>query len=169
MSDKRNQNENNTRHEYCFYSKLLKKPFDSIEELRIAEKAYYAEQKAKEDATAIKRADAAKVEDAFKALNRARRTTKQDIQTLTANYCEDLRKLEETLKAEKAKVYEYLKATEETYEIALKDFTNKYGSFHMTLKDEDCGCATTITREEKPTSTETPAISDILDLLFRFK
>ena len=43
--------------EYGYFSKLLKEPFDTIEELQEAEEAYYAKQKAKEDAAAMKKAD----------------------------------------------------------------------------------------------------------------
>jgi multidrug resistance efflux pump len=75
---------------YGYYSKLLQKPFDSVEELYEAEEAYYAMQKAKDDAAAQKKADAQKVEDAFKALNTARRSFKEDLTQLTKEYAESL-------------------------------------------------------------------------------
>jgi rRNA maturation endonuclease Nob1 len=68
---------------YSYYSNVLNKPFESVDELREAEAKYYAEIKAKEDKAATKKADAKKVEDAFKALNQARKVYKEDLTQLT--------------------------------------------------------------------------------------
>ena len=66
----------NTTYDCMFYSKVLKEPFNSIEELMEAEEAYYAKLKAKEDKAAEKKADAVKVEEAFKSLNASRKAYK---------------------------------------------------------------------------------------------
>ena len=44
-----NKNENQKSvQSFAYYSRLLKEPFDTVEELNEAEEAYYAKQKAKE-------------------------------------------------------------------------------------------------------------------------
>ena len=132
------KNNTNKNIDYSFYSRILKEPFDSIEELKEAEEAYYAKQKAKEDKVAQKRADAQKVEDTFKALNAARKTFKDEITALTKEYRDNLNKLKELFEKEKAEIQEYLAKHEDAYSTALKEFTDKYPEgFHLTLKDGD--------------------------------
>ena len=60
MMDNINNNKINKKTDvsYGYYSKVLMKPFDTIEELQIAEGEYYAKIKAKEDAAKAKKADA---------------------------------------------------------------------------------------------------------------
>ena len=60
-----------TKEDYMFYSRELQEPFESLDALKEAEEAHFAKLKAKEDKAATKKADALKVEDAFKALNSA--------------------------------------------------------------------------------------------------
>ena len=122
---------------YGFYSKLLKKPFDSVAELRDAELAYYAEQKAKEDKAATKKADAQKVEEAFKALNQARKTYKEDLTQLTKEYSEELAHLKEAFELGKKDCQDKLAAAEDAYSNALKEFTDKYDTYHFSLKGDD--------------------------------
>jgi hypothetical protein len=122
---------------YGYYSKLLNKPFDTVSELRAAEAAYNAEQKAKENAAAQKKADAQKVEDAFKALNAARKTYKEDLTQLTTEYTEALKELKDAFELGKKDIYDDLAAAEEAYATALKEFTDKHNQFHLTLKDGD--------------------------------
>ena len=124
--------------EYGYYSKLLKEPFDTIEELQEAEEAYYAKQKAKEDAAAMKKADAQKVDNAFKALNAARKTYKEDLTQLTTEYADSLDNLKKAFELGKKDIHNKLAKAEEVYQAALKEFTEKYPEgFHLTLKDGD--------------------------------
>ena len=123
--------------DYGYYSKLLQKPFDSLNELTKAEEAYRAEQKEKENAATQKKADAKKVEDAFKALNDARKTYKEDLTQLTKEYSEELDNLKKAYELGKKDIQDTLAAAEDTYAKALKAFTDTYGNFHMTLKDGD--------------------------------
>jgi hypothetical protein len=133
----KNVSRNNTR-DYSYYSRVLEKPFDSIDELKKAEAVYYAEQKAKEDKAAAKKADARKVEEAFKILNTTRRTYKESVLALTEKYSNDLKKLKETFEADKKEIHDILASAEEAYAVALKAFTDKYPEgFHLTLKDGD--------------------------------
>jgi hypothetical protein len=156
--------------EYGYYSRLLKEPFDTIEELREAEEAYYIKQKAKEDAAAQKKADASKVENAFKALNAARKAYKEDLNQLTKEYAESLDNLKKAFDLGKKDIHDKLAEAEENYSKALKEFTSKYDSYHVTLRDGDF--ETTISgnksSDAKKTSLDSKAISDIFDLIFGF-
>ena len=141
--------------EYGYYSKLLKQPFDSIEELREAEAAYKAELKAKEDKATAKKADAQKVEEAFKALNQARKNYKEDLTQLTKEYSEELANLKKAFELGKKDIHDKLAAAEDEYAKALKEFTDKYDQYHMCLKDGDfettiSGSCTKNTNAKKP-------------------
>jgi chromosome segregation ATPase len=155
--------------EYGYYSKVLQKPFDSIEELREAEATHFAQLKAKEDKVAAKKADALKVEVAFKELNQARRDYKDNLVKLTSMYQEDLRKLKSAFEADQARVKTALADAEAKYSKNLKEFTDKYPEgYHLTLKDGDF--ETTI--EGRSTSSKNTPKSDnlinLIDLFFNF-
>lgn len=123
--------------DYGFYSNVLKKPFEKLEDLRRMEEAYFMEQKAKEDKAAQKKADAQKVEDAFKALNAARKAYKEDLTQLTKEYAEALEKLKKTFELGKKDMQEILAHAEDVYQAALKEFTDKYDTYHLSLRDGD--------------------------------
>lgn len=159
--------------EYSYYSKLLNKPFDSVGELREAEAAYHAAQKAKEDKAAQKKADAQKVEDAFKAMNAARREYKEKLTQLTKEYSEELTNLKKAFELGKKDIHDAMAAAEDAYNAALKEFTSKYDQYHVTLKDGDF--ETTISgSRSKVQETKKPEIKDpsqinlmnIFDLFF---
>lgn len=154
---------NNVDVKYSYYSRLLCEPFDTLDELKEAEEAYYAKQKAKEDAAAQKKADAQKVDEAFKALNAARKVYKEDSTQLTKEYAEALESLKKTFELGMKDIRNALATAEDAYEAALKEFTEKYDQYHLTLKDGDF--ETTI---EKQTSEATPSKKavDLFDLLF---
>jgi chromosome segregation ATPase len=156
--------------EYGYYSKLLKEPFDSIEELQEAEEAYYAKQKAKEDAAATKKADAQKVEDAFKALNAARKAYKEDLNQLTKEYAESLENLKKAFDLGKQDIANKLSESEKTYKAALNAFTEKYGNYHFTISGDDF--ETTIsgnaTSNTSTTKTSNASIFDIFDSIFNW-
>lgn len=161
---------------YGYYSKVLNKPFDTVAELRAAEAAHLAEIKDKEDKAAAKKADAKKVEDAFKAMNAARRVYKENLAQLTEEYSDELTELKKAFELGKKDITNTLAAAEERYSKALKEFTSKYDSYHVTLKDGDF--ETTISGSSKAQSTANAmpkntkkADADILglmDLLFNF-
>lgn len=151
---------------YSYYSRVLKEPFDSIEELKEAEEAYYAKLKAKEDKAAQKKADAAMVEEAFRGLNNTRKAYKESLTKLAERYSKDLVKLKETFEADKAELQDILAAAEEAYAAAIKMFTDKYPEgYHLTLKDGDF--ETTISSQTK-TSKEDNTVADIFSMLFGF-
>lgn len=163
--------ENKNTQNYGYYSKVLGEPFDTIEELKEAEEAYYAKLKAKEDKAAAKKADASKVEDAFKALNAARKSYKEDLTTLTKEYAESLENLKKAFELGTKDIKEKLATAEDTYAKALKEFTDKYDQFHITLKDGDF--ETTISSQSNGTvkakaPTDFSKLADLFDLMFRF-
>jgi galactokinase len=160
--------ENNTKKTeagYSFYSRVLKEPFDSLAELAEAEEAYYAKLKAKEDAAAQKKADATKVEDAFKALNAARKIYKENLTQLTKEYAESLDNLKKAFELGKKDIHNQLAEAEEVYQSALKEFTDRYDSYHITLKDGDF--ETTLSKQTSDNVPTKKAV-DIFDLLFNW-
>jgi chromosome segregation ATPase len=123
---------------YMYYSKVLNVPFESLDALRAAEDEHYAKLKAKEDKAVEKKADASVVEEAFKALNAARRTYKEDINELTKVYSQGLADLKEKFESSRKAIKETLAKAEDDYAKALKAFTDKYKEgYHITLKDGD--------------------------------
>lgn len=124
--------------DYAFYSKPLKQVFDSLDELRAAEAKHFAELKAKEDKAAAKKAEAQKVEDAFKALNKARKNYKEDLTQLTQEYSEALTNIKKAFEVGKKDIHDKLAAAEDTYNVALKEFIAAHPEgYHVTLKDGD--------------------------------
>ena len=151
---------------YGYYSRVLKEPFDTLAELAEAEEAYYAKLKAKEDAASQKKADAQKVEEAFKALNAARKIYKEELTILTTDYSEELERLKKAFELGKKDITDKLAAAEDAYSAALKEFTDKYDTYHLSLKDGDF--ETTIsgsTTNEAANKTSNASI-DIWNLLF---
>ena len=154
---------------YSYYSRVLQKPFDSLTELKAAEEAYYAEQKAKEDKAAQKKADAKKVEDAFKALNAARKAFKEDLAQLTQEYADELNNIKKAFELGKKDIHAKMAAAEDTYSKALKEFTDKYDSYHLTLKDSDFETTISGSNTTAPVNKKVDTdIFNIFDLLFNF-
>jgi uncharacterized protein YihD (DUF1040 family) len=157
---------------YGFYSRILNKPFDSVAELQEAEAAHFAELRAREDKAAAKKADAQKVEDAFKALNTARKAYKENLTQLTAEYSDALAELKKTFEHGKIDIHNKLAAAETAYQTALKEFTDKYESYHLTLKDGDF--ETTIEskveakQDNEKASKLVRDLFDAFDMLYRF-
>lgn len=154
---------------YCYYSKILKEPFDTKEALKEAEEAYFEKQKAKEDAAAQKKADAQKVEESFKALNAARKEYKEKLTQLTKEYAESLENLKKAYELGRKDITNKLVEAEESYQTALKEFTNRYDQYHVTLKDGDF--ETTLSKQtsgDSKISTDFSKLADIFDWLFKF-
>jgi len=166
---KDNQNIENvakdTKLGYSFYSRLLGKPFDTVEELAAAETAYYDKLRAKDEKAAAKKADAQKVEDAFKALNAARRDYKSKLNQLTEEFSEALADLKKAYELGKADIHNTLAAAEKAYDDALRTFTEKYPEgYHLTLKDGDF--ETTISSQTTKNTFDNKNLADIFSLLF---
>lgn len=162
--------EQETQVTYAFYSRVLNKVFDSVEELKAAEDAYAAELKAKEDKSAQKKADAQKVEDAFKALNAARKDYKDRINEVTKVYSEGLVSLKAKFEESRKLIKDALAEAEDTYAAALKEFTDKYPEgFHICLKDSDFETtisSQTVTNKDKKSEYKQLSLFDIFENLF---
>ena len=152
-----------TELDYGFYSNILKKPFERLEDLKKAEYVYNEELKAKEAKAAAKKADAQKVEDAFKALNAARKTYKEKLGQLTTEYSETLTELKKAYDLGKKDITSKLAEAEDAYSKALKEFTDAHPEgYHITLKDGDF--ETTISGKS---NLETDKTSDVYSDFFR--
>ena len=171
------KNTKTNTYDCMFYSKVLKEPFESIEELMEAEEAYYAKLKAKEDKAAEKKADAVKVEEAFKALNAARKAYKENLNEATQVYSKGLVDLKESYEKTCKTIKDTLAAAEADYQKALKAFTEKYEQFHICLKDGDF--ETTISSQTSNTDNaktisfnreafNSKRIDDLFNLIFNF-
>lgn len=89
--------------EFGYYSKLLGKPFDTLDELREAEKAKRDEIKKQEELSSKKRERAKEIEDAYK-------------------HSMEVRK----------KAQEMIREADDAYYNLRDEFIKDYGSFHMT-------------------------------------
>ena len=154
--------------DYSYYSKLLQKPFDTVNELKRAEAAHLAELKAKEDKTAQRKADAKKVEDAFKYLNNARKAYKESLTKLTNTYTQDLKKLKADFESNRQSIHSALASAEDLYSKALKAFTDKYPEgYHLTLKDGDFETTLSSHTVSDPQAIVKPyTISELMDFIF---
>lgn len=159
--------------DYGFYSNVLKKPFERLDDLKKAEAAYFQEQKAKEDKAAQKRAEALKVEKAFKTRNAARKAYREDLAQLTKEYAEALENLKKAYDLGKKDLKDNLVAADEAYIKALNDFIAKHPEgYHLTLKDGDI--ETTVssqvaTAADTKSSTDDKAattVANIFEMLF---
>lgn len=151
---------------YSYYSRVLQKPFDSLTELSQAEAKHFDALKAKEDQAAQKKADAQKVENAFKELNAARKAYKEDLTQLTKEYSESLENLKQAFELGKKDIANKLATAETTFDEALKAFQAKYENYHMTLKDGDF--ETTISSQVTSNAKAQPAadVSKLADSIF---
>lgn len=155
---------------YSFYSRVLEKPFDSIDELKAAEAAHFEKLKAKEDKSAQKRADAKAVEDAFKTYNAAKKTYTESFAQLTREYAEALEELKQAYDLGKKELKGQYAAAETSYLDALQAFTSKYPEgYHLTLKDGDIETTISSTPEEPVAAkgnVNPRTLSALFDILF---
>lgn len=120
-----------------YYSEKLKKLFDTESELTVAEKVVDEENEKKKLASEQKKEEASKVEDAFKARNAARREYNTKLVEARKIYNDAIIAAKKTFNETLTSATEAKDKAEEAYNTALKEFTAKYESYHMTLKDGD--------------------------------
>ena len=120
-----------------FYSEKLKKLFDTEKDLVAAEKVADEENEKKKLASEQKKEEASKVEDAFKARNAARREYNTKLVEARKIYNDAIIAAKRTFNETLTSATEAKDKAEEAYNTALKEFTAKYESYHMTLKDGD--------------------------------
>lgn len=120
-----------------FYSEKLKKLFDTEKDLVAAEKVVDEENEKKKLASEQKKEEANKVEDAFKARNAARREYNTKLVEARKIYNDAIIAAKRAFNETLTSATEAKDKAEEAYNVALKEFTAKYESYHMTLKDGD--------------------------------
>lgn len=120
-----------------FYSEKLKKLFDTEKDLVAAEKVVDEENEKKKLVSEQKKEEASKVEDAFKARNAARREYNTKLVEARKIYNDAIIAAKKTFNETLTSATEAKDKAEEAYNVALKEFTAKYESYHMTLKDGD--------------------------------
>ena len=123
---------------YGYFSKLLNKPFDTVDDLIAAEKAEIEARNEKLKKSEDKKADAKKVEDAFKAANAAKKVYEGEVleaEKACAKIIADARAAyAQAVAASRKKV----EVAEKAYSEAVKEFTAKHPEgYHMTLRDGD--------------------------------
>ena len=120
-----------------FYSEKLKKLFDTEKDLVAAEKVVDEENQKKRLASEQKKEEASKVEDAFKARNAARREYNTKLVEARKIYNDAVIAAKKAFNETLTTATDAKDKAEEAYNTALKEFTAKYESYHMTLKDGD--------------------------------
>ena len=131
--------------QYGFYSRLLNKPFDTLQELKAAEEAVGIAEKEKEEKAKAKKEEANKVEKAFKNLNEVKKLYNAEIIEAKKAYSKIVTDAKDVLNKCLAEADKKLDEAQLKYSTALKEFTDKHPEgYHVTLKDGDN--VTTISR-----------------------
>lgn len=118
---------------YGYYSNLLKKPFETLEELRKAEDDYNQAHKAELEKAEARKTEAKKVEEALRAQAEALAQARVEKRKAYKEYlskCDEARAsyLEACSKANETANMAY-----KDYQEKLRGFCEKYGSFHTTM------------------------------------
>lgn len=153
---------NDEAESYSYYSKKLDKVFDTLEALREAEREEAKKQAAKELAASERKTAAKKVEDAYQALRDA--TNKRDTKIAAAQkaYLKEQAELKKSFNELIANIDKEVEEVKTAYNKTLKEFTDKYGDFHATFKDDNG--TVTIHRSQQPTKD---FWSDFIDFFLR--
>ena len=125
-------------YDFGYYSKLLNKAFDSLEELKAAEDEVRKAEEEKQAKALAKKADATKVEEAFKALNSAKREYNEKKLAVSEEYAKVVAEAKKSAKEQMQEVTDALNNAEAEYDAALAEFNKAHPEgFHITLKDGD--------------------------------
>lgn len=173
MAMKKIQTEEKTMNEasaqavdFMYYSRLLQKPFGSLEELRAAEEKVLAEEAAKKQAAEERKAQASNVEKAFKNLNEAKRLYNETITKAYAEYLEKAKELEVAYNKAVQDATEYVKVRQEAYDKVLKAFIDANpNGYHLTLKDGD-NVVTYNAGQVNKAADKKDAVNEIMDLFY---
>ena len=147
--------------EFGFYSRKLQKPFDTLEELREAEAAHELEELKKAELAAAKKADASKVEEAFKKVNESKKAMNATIDEASKVYAEEMRAAKDKYLATVDQAEQAYIQAEKEYKERLSEFSKAHGNFHMTLKDGDV-----VTTVKQSSTKDQERVADIFKLLF---
>lgn len=148
-----------------YYSEILNKNFDSVEDLEKAEEEHKAEQAKKEEAKLVVKKESAEVEDAFKARNVARKAYNEKLVGARKIYNEALRKARDEFDASLKESTEALENAEADYDTKLKAFQKAHPEgYHITLKDGDNVVTYTSNQVDYPVRSIDKEFDDMLDL-----
>ena len=154
--------------EFMVYSKLLQKPFNNIQELKEAEKAYKLEERKKEEAKLARKQEASKVEEAFKEFNMVKKSYNEIVGEAKKKYAATISKAKSELAEVVKRESEKLEKTEDAYTKALDEFTKTHPEgYHLTLKDGDN--VTTISRSGDIDFFKDFSFDKFFDNFFNFK
>lgn len=124
--------------DYGYYSKVLNKPFDTLEELCEAEQEFLAVEEAKKRAAEARKNKAAVVEKAFKELNAAKLVYNEEVTALYADLAKNIEAAKVAYNEGIKKSNEKLDTAQVTYNEALNKFIEEHPEgYHLTLKDGD--------------------------------
>lgn len=156
---------------YGYYSRVLNKPFDTLEELRKEEQEFLAAEEAKRQAAEQRKSDAANVEKAFKELNAAKRMYNEATAKAYSDYLEKAKALEEEYNTTLKTANNELVTKQELYDKALKAFIDAHPEgYHLTLKDGDNVITYNAGQVNKAADQE-QAVIDVMNLfrnIFKF-
>lgn len=151
-----------------FYSEKLKKLFDTEKELIAAETELAEREVKRTEAAQQKKADATKVEDAFKAHNAAKVAYNTKVTDAQKKYSTAINDAKKEYNSVVTAANEELKKSEEAYNTALSEFTKKHPEgFHITLKDGDNVMTVSNQNETLSLSATDDFVNYIFDYLFR--
>lgn len=143
---------------------LENRKFDSVKELEAAELEIKKAAEKKEEVAKVRKQDATKVEEAFKARNAARKDFNTKAVEARKEYNKVVLEAKKILDEKIAALEKALTDKEDIYTNALKEFTVKYPEgYHMTLKDGDN--VTTISRDITPTERDVERVFNVFDSL----
>ena len=121
-----------------YYSEILNKNFDKVEDLEKAEKEHAEAEQRKADAKALVAKESEKVQDAFKARNAARRAYNEKLIELRKAYNEAVKQAEKEFTDGLKEVTEAKDKAEVDYDEKLRAFQNAHPEgYRICLKDGD--------------------------------
>lgn len=149
-----------------FYSEVTKKLYDSEKELAAAEKEVVDAEAKKVAAAKSKKADAQKVEEAFKANNAAKREYNTKVVAARKMYNEAVAAAKKAFDDAVTDAATVKNTAEEAYDKLLKEFIAKHPEgYHLTLKDGDN--VVTYSSQMDMTTPVTAEYNDLINFLFK--
>lgn len=132
------ENDNDAKNpSYSYYSRLLSKPYETLEALKKAEDEYRQKEEQKNSEKNARKDAAAKVEQACAALRSAKAEYIKNKKALDNEYLKNQKELAQKYTEDKENIKKDLIEKEEACTKLLNDFVKKYGSFHTTVTDGD--------------------------------
>lgn len=123
---------------YGFYSKLLNKPFDTLDELKAAEAKVEEEKKAKELKEEARKSDAELVQKAFDAKVAAKKEFNEEVKKLVDEYQKQVDEVNKTFRETYSKLVDKKNVADEVYDKVFAEFEKKHPEgYHLTLHNGD--------------------------------